>query len=178
MNARYALPRKRDSRRYVKDESKMKTTLAMFVFVLLAGCSSLSDPPKDLVPRIGADVLARDAFSMHTNFVATYNAKGIPADYNARIPPEEWVGAIKDLTPVYIYYTGVGINMAIVLKLDQDTEEGIYIVPNYSSGLAADQNGVSGFSLSSEPFQGGFPHGSTYTFTRDLKHNKGVERTR
>ena len=156
----------------------MKTIITVFVVVLLAGCVSSIETSEELVARIGADVLAKDAVHTHMNFVSKYNAKGTPVDYDARVPPEVWVGTIKDLAPVHVYYGGVGINMAIALKLDHDTEEGLYIVPNYSSGLAEDQNGFSGFSLSSQPFQGGFPHGSIYTFTRDLKQNTGVERTR
>jgi hypothetical protein len=156
-------------------KSKLKTIITAFIVVLLAGCGSSVEKPKALVARIGADVLARDAIRTHLDFVTMQKAKGIPVDYDAHIPPEVWIGAIKDLTPVCVYYGGIGINIVVALKSDSDLEEGLYIVPYYSSSQPEDKGG---FTLSSEPFQGGFPHGSIYTFTRDWKHNKGVERTR
>jgi hypothetical protein len=146
----------------------MKTTITAFVVVLLAGCVPSSETPKELVSRIGADILARDTVRTHMNFVAMHNAKSISVDYDARIPPEVWIGAVKDLVPVSLYYGGVGINIVVVLESDNDNETGLYIVPSYSSGRAEDQGG---FTLSAEPFPGGFPHGSIYTFTKDLKYN-------
>lgn len=150
----------------------MKTTLAVSILVLLAGCIRSSETPEERVARIGANVLAKDAVRTHMDFVAMHNAKGIPVDYDARIPAENWVGAIKDLAPAYVYYDDAGINMAIVLMSDHDTEEGIYVVPGYSSGSAENPNGIS---LSSKPVPGGSPYGSVYTFTRDLKQNSSMQ---
>ena len=140
----------------------MKAAIALSTIVLLAGCISPSETPEKLVARIGADVIVKDAFQTHLSFVATHNAKGIPVDYHARIPSDVWVGTIHNLAPAYVYYAGSGINMVVVLKSGHNTEEGLYIVPMYSSGLALSKNG---FSLSAAPFE----RGNIYTFKRDLK---------
>jgi len=93
----------------------------------------------DSVSKPSCDEMRDAAFKSDKAYIA---AEGYPHPLPSRpfgvveydIPPKYWTDAIKELKPVKVY--GRALNVAIVLSIRDDVEEGIYILNPISSDWA------------------------------------------
>lgn len=137
-------------------ESKItmkRVLLAGLCLTLLAGCGCQSNEAPE------SSSLSRDDLVEAAN--ATYSArrdatKGGTKDPTNEIYSTYWADGIKALNPVKVYTHR--INMVVVQRISNGTEEGKYIVIPISSYMP--MTGDDGFVLSPEPL-----NDNTYTMS-------------
>jgi len=126
----------------------MKHALLIGLCLMLSaacGCQSNEDPESSL---LSADDLVEAA---HATYAARVRAvRGGTPDPTNEIYPTYWADGIKALNPIKVYTHKV--NIVVVQRISDGTEEGKYIVIPVSSYLP--MTGDDGFVFSPEPLSG------------------------
>lgn len=106
----------------------------------LAGVAQSADPqsPAAAVMRLGAAALVRDAWATQARLVKARRTS------TGDVPPEFWVGALKELNPRRVYLHRV--NVVAVLRAEGQSEEGLYICLPISSYIP--MHGTDSFEYS------------------------------
>ena len=155
--------------------------LAGLFLMLLAACScrakespippappleSSSLPPELLKSSPDDIALAKDATAtwLAWNFATDAEIKAL----NREIPSTHWADRIKALNPIRVYVHRV--NIVVVQRVSNGTEEGVYIRTHVSSYLP--QSGIDDFVLSPNPERGGRYYLGNGIFDFKRKKNK------
>ena len=133
--------------------------------ILLAGCAGQSHTGDLQSPPLFGDEITGDAQVTQTAYLKAINAGTEKS--STEIPAAYWANGIKQLNPIKVYTHR--INIVVVQRVTDRTEEGKYIYIPFSSYLP--QSGDDGFVFSPNPGSG-----NTYTLGNgvfDFKRTAG-----
>jgi len=126
----------------------MKEALFCLCAILLAGCGGRSNTDGSQPPSLVGDPLTREAEATCAAYTKAVRAgRETPRD---EIPPACWTDGLRQLKPLKVYTHRV--NVVVVQRITQRTEEGKYVYIPISSYLP--QSGDDGFVFSPNPMSG------------------------